>query len=117
MTEIRTSIQARKLRALREAAALTRAQMAELLDEDEATLTALEVSTSTLDLELLERCARAFGMTVERLLSTDAAKAPAPLLFRSLNREVILTIRRNGSIRSHARAAACCAVFCAMAAG
>lgn len=89
MTEIRTSNQARKLRALREAAALTRAQMAELLDEDEATLTALEMSSSTLDLELLERCARAFGMTVERLLSTDAAKAPAPLLFRSLNREVI----------------------------
>ena len=89
MTEIRTSIQARKLHALREAAALTRAQMAELLDEDEATLTALEASTSTLDLELVERCARAFGMTVERLLSTDAAEAPAPLLFRSLNREVI----------------------------
>jgi hypothetical protein len=29
----------------------------------------------------------------------------------------ILTIRQNGSIRSHARAAACCVVFCAMAAG
>lgn len=89
MTEIRTSIQARKLRALREAAALTRAQMAELLDEDEVTLTALEASTSMLDLELVERAARAFGMTIERLLSTDAAKAPVPLLFRSLNREVI----------------------------
>jgi len=61
------SIQARKLRALREAAALTRAQMSELLDEDEATLTALEASTSPLDLELVER----------------------PLLFRALNREVI----------------------------
>ncbi|MBC7975372.1 MAG: ImmA/IrrE family metallo-endopeptidase [Myxococcales bacterium] len=89
MTEVRTSIQARKLRALREAAGLSHAQMAELLDEDEATLGALETSPSMLDLELVERCARAFGMTVERLLSTDAAKAPAPLLFRSLNRDVI----------------------------
>lgn len=89
MTEIRTSIQGRKLRSLREAAALTRAQMAELLDEDEATLTGLEESTRTLDLELLERCARTFGMTVERLMSTDAASSPAPLLFRSLNRDVI----------------------------
>lgn len=87
------SIQARKLRALREAAGLTHAQMAELLDEDEPTLSDLETSTSTLDLELVERCARAFGMTVERLLSTDAAKAPAPLLFRSLNREVISELR------------------------
>lgn len=89
MAEIRTSIQARKLRSLREAAALTLAQMAELLDEDEATLTAVEASNGTLDLELLERCARAFGMTVERLMSTDVARAPAPLLFRSLNRDVI----------------------------
>jgi transcriptional regulator with XRE-family HTH domain/Zn-dependent peptidase ImmA (M78 family) len=97
MTEIRTSIQARKLRALREAADLTRAQLAELLDEEEATLTTLEASTSTLDLELVERCARAFGMTVERLLATNAAKAPAPLLFRSLNREVISELHARGA--------------------
>lgn len=89
MTEGRTSIQARKLRALREAARLTCKQMAELLDEDEATLAALETGSATLDVELVERCARAFGMSVERLLSSDLAKAPAPLLFRSLNREVI----------------------------
>lgn len=89
MTEGRLSIQARKLRALREAANLTRAQMAELLDEDEAALSALEQGAGAIDLELIERCARAFGLTVERLLSTDATKAPAPLLFRSLDREVI----------------------------
>lgn len=93
MTESRTSIQARKLRALREAAGLTPAQMAELLDESESKLIELEKNSSPLDLELLERCARAFGMTVERLLSEDATKAPAPLLFRSLNPEVISELR------------------------
>ncbi len=98
MTQSRPSIQARKLRALREAAGLSPVQMAELIDEDEVTLAALEVSTSPLDLELVERCARAFGMTVERLLSTDATKAPAPLLFRSLNRDVISELR---SRRAH----------------
>lgn len=98
MTEARPSIQARKLRALREAAGLTSAQMAELIDEDVATLTDLETNSRPLDLELVERCARAFGVTVERLLSTDAAKAPAPLLFRSLNRDVISELR---SRRAH----------------
>lgn len=93
MTE-RTSIQARKLRALREAADLTLEQMAALLDEDVLTAAALESSASPLDLELLDRCARAFGMTVERLLSEDATKAPAPLLFRSLNSEVINELRQ-----------------------
>ena len=93
MIKIRVSIQASKLRSLREAAALTSAQMAELLDEDEVTVAALEASTSEMDLELLDRCARAFGMTVERLLSTDATKAPAPLLFRSLSPEVISELR------------------------
>jgi transcriptional regulator with XRE-family HTH domain/Zn-dependent peptidase ImmA (M78 family) len=93
MTELGTSIQAQKLRALREAAGLTPAQMAELLDESEPKLIELEKNSSPLDLELLERCARAFGMTVERLLSEDATKAPAPLLFRSLNSEVINELR------------------------
>jgi transcriptional regulator with XRE-family HTH domain/Zn-dependent peptidase ImmA (M78 family) len=93
MTESGMSIQARKLRALREAADLTLEQMAALLDEDVLTVAALEASTSVLDLEFLERCARAFGMTVERLLSEDATKAPAPLLFRSLNPEVISELR------------------------
>lgn len=93
MAEVRTSIQARKLRALREAAALSRAQMAELLDEEEATLAELESSSSPIDLELIERAARAFGMSVERLMAADVAKSPAPLLFRSLNGEVISQLR------------------------
>lgn len=89
MSEVRPSLQARKLRALREAAGLTPAQMADLLDEDEAALTLMEESRSALDPELFERWARAFGMTLEKLLSTDVTRAPASLLFRSLNPEVI----------------------------
>jgi transcriptional regulator with XRE-family HTH domain/Zn-dependent peptidase ImmA (M78 family) len=86
-------LQARKLRELREAARLTQRQMAELLDEVEGTIAALESTAAPLDSDLLDRCARAFGMTVERLLSDDATKAPALLLFRSLNSEVISELR------------------------
>jgi transcriptional regulator with XRE-family HTH domain len=86
-------IQARKLRELRDAAGFTLQQMAEFLDEDERALAALESADAPLDPELLDRCARAFGMTVERLLSDDAVKAPALLLFRSLNPEVISELR------------------------
>ena len=86
-------LQSRKLRELREAAQLTHRQIAELLDEDERALVAMESTETTLDPELLDRCARAFGMTVERLLSDDAAEAPALLLFRSLNPEVISELR------------------------
>ena len=86
-------IQARKLRELRDAAGFTLRQMAELLDEDERALAALESADAPLDPELLDRCARAFGMTVERLLSDDAVQAPALLLFRSLNPEVISELR------------------------
>jgi len=93
VVEESATIQARKLREVREAAGLTHQQMADLLDEDERTLVALESADAPLDLELLDRCARAFGMTVERLLSDDAGSAPALLLFRSLNPEVINELR------------------------
>ncbi|HET7502734.1 MAG TPA: XRE family transcriptional regulator [Kofleriaceae bacterium] len=87
------SLQARKLREVREASGLTRAQMADLLDEDEQAVGALEASDGAVDPQLLDRCARAFGLRVERLLSDDAAGAPGSLLFRSLNAEVIHELR------------------------
>jgi transcriptional regulator with XRE-family HTH domain len=70
-------IHARKLREIREAAGLTRVQMADLLEEDEEVVGALESGDGAVDPELLDRCARIFGIRVERLFSEDAASAPS----------------------------------------
>lgn len=63
--------------------------MAELLDEDEPLVVALESGASEADPDVVDRWARVFGVSVKRLLSGQVLGAPAPLLFRSLDDNAI----------------------------
>lgn len=86
-----------RLRKIREASHLSCRQMAVLLDEDESLVEALESGASVMDPEIIDRCARVFGVSVQRLLVDDLSKAPAPLLFRSLNAQAIRELHAGGS--------------------
>jgi Zn-dependent peptidase ImmA (M78 family) len=88
---------AARLRQIREAAGLSRPQMALLLDEDEPVIDRLESGVSSMDTDLLDRCARVFGLSVQRFLADDVSKAPAPLLFRSLDPRAIRELHAAGS--------------------
>ena len=92
-----TTHPAARLRQARETAGLSSRQMADLLDEDETFVRALENEAMEVDPDTVDRCARVFGVSVKRLLSDDFRRAPAPLLFRSLNPESIRELQAGGA--------------------
>jgi transcriptional regulator with XRE-family HTH domain len=92
-----TSLVAKRLRDAREYARLSRTQFADLLEEDDAFVAALEGGVVPVDPTAIDRCARVLGLSLRRFLSQDISEAPAPLLFRSLNAESIRELHAAGA--------------------